>query len=123
MPPEDTALFRRFRPETDVRGVSISLDNQIEGMFGVQIGGRNVSFYTKGIQFGANNIAQVLDGVQLGLKNYSEASYGIQVGLICEASEGSYLQLGLLTLRNKDQAWYKNISPLIGFSRNKRNNR
>ena len=108
--------FKMFHPDTDKKGITIALDNQVEGMFGVQIGCRNVSFYNKGLHLGISNTTKKIDGGQVGLYNCAEEINGIQIGLLCIADSGKYLQIGLMTCRDKEGPWYKSFTPFIGFS-------
>lgn len=108
--------FEEFHQETDKKGLVIKWDNQVEGVFGTQVGNRNVSFYTKGGQIGIKNLTQKIDGYQIGLSNSVDKELnGIQVGLICQATSGNFKQFGLITIRNDSELpWYKSISPFYG---------
>ena len=125
----------------NISGAQVGVLNLTTEIYGLQIGGANVSFkfdkdqaIVRGAQVGAWNYAQDLAGGQAGLVNYVKEELdglqlgalniagdefnGVQVGLVCYAANGNYLQLGLLTFRGGERDWYKKFSPIIGFSSN-----
>ncbi|MEK6899754.1 MAG: hypothetical protein AABX05_01390, partial [Nanoarchaeota archaeon] len=54
-------------------------------------------------------------GVQVGLVNVVQGEFnGLQIGLVCYANKGTYLQIGLLTLRGQG-SWHSRMTPLIGW--------
>jgi len=97
-------------------------NNEIEGNFkGLQVG--TLTDFDEGVMIGAqigfSNQVQSrakLIGAQIGLTCNAQHLYGVQIGLICEGVEGTYLQIGVLTLRSDADKWYKRFSPIIGFS-------
>ena len=114
-------LARAYRPGRSQKGVSYARTNDTDSFFGAQLGLNNRSRYGAGTMVGLSNQAQTLDGLQIG--GYTETFdelQGAQIGLLCVGpKKGTYVQLGLLTFRPFADRWYKRISPLFGFSREK----
>ncbi|MBS3169793.1 hypothetical protein J4210_04875 [Candidatus Woesearchaeota archaeon] len=111
----------------------IGMDNARDAFTGLQLGFSNTAnespapecapcpdSKSAGVQLGFLNFNKgAFRGVQIGGIDFSEDSspfYGLQLGIVCWAREGTYAQIGLLTLRN-DGPWYSRFSPFFGYHR------
>jgi len=106
----------------DMGGVQAGSYNEAEELRGLQTGIMNVvEEYGCGAQvalpapFGMNIVYEAFDGLQVGMTNFVKKKLrGVQMGLLCYANSGTFLQLGLLTVRGVGPR-YTRYTPFIGF--------
>ncbi len=111
----------QFGPLNDVNEISggqIGLVNDCDTCYGGQIGILNYIEELTGSQFGAINRTCFGDGVQFGVMNSCDVDFdGLQLGVLCRARDGNYLQLGLLTVRDGEEPWYRRVTLILGYHR------
>lgn len=106
------------KPNFKTKGLQLGMWNETWDLTGLQAGVGNFAYYLRGAQVGLTNYAgggKGAGGAQIGLANIVQDEFkGMQLGVLCYAEEGTYAQLGLLTIRGTGPK-YLRYTPLFGF--------